>query len=302
MREKLTVLEDTIVALLHRGIPLSADTLFFAESTYGLSPPLLEEALNDVQFDDRDILLALILTPDHTMRVALEPLLVDFFLPADAVEPLAAAVHRQVESIRVLLPDGAVFLLEVDGDDICYLIDKLYIGRSIDPSVSRALEHHFPDTTVIESRLILRCRGDYLGPVKNAFLAGFISKCGPCRDIFVELFSFLVRLLGEVAEHDSIDRHLLERQRQVIKTIRNIELFKEKQQHYSMEYLMMQRYPVPHESEDEMIGQLCLLRTITETVLGHPPDHAMGLDAIDLGRYRSGTDDMGRLIRVLSEK
>lgn len=304
MNDKQIILEEKIIELLSRGLDLSEDTIFFAESTYGLKPSMLKGALNDSRFEDRDTLLSLILIPGGSMRELLEPLLLHFTYPSAALPAFAARIYRRISSINVFLPDGSDFLLHIEPEEMNYLVEKLYLERVIDPSVARALKGNLSMKTTIAARLILRCKGDYLYPQKRDFLVRFIEKCGSFEDTFIELFSLVLTLAAEVAENDSIDRHIidrhiLKRKRHVIKTIKNIEMFEEKREHYSMEYLMMQRYPVPHESMDEMLEQLYLLTIITETILGHPPDPSIRHDFSDLGRYRP-TKGLEQLINLLS--
>jgi hypothetical protein len=66
-----------------------------------------------------------------------------------------------------------------------------------------------------------------------------------------------------------------------------------------MEYLMMQRFRIPHESEEEVLGRLFLLSTVTDLILGLPPDPTVRIESEDLGAF--GADiNIPRLIRRLS--
>ncbi|MEJ2057256.1 MAG: hypothetical protein P8X39_05395, partial [Desulfofustis sp.] len=273
--------------------------LFFAESTYGLKPAELAKTLRDDSFEEREVLLSLVLSPGYGMRQAIEPLLADSAVPVGSPDQLSAAVSQRIESLTFRLPGGEAQVLEVGREEITYLIDKLYLDRTIEPTIDAALRRIFSPETLIDARLVLRCRGDTFSPVKLDFLVHFIECCGSFEDSFIELFSFLLTLIAEAGEDDSIENHLRESSRGIVETIKKIRIFEEKRERYSMEYLMMQRYPVPHESEDEMLKQLRLLSTITETILGLPPEPTLRLNHKELGRYRS-TADIEQLINDLS--
>ncbi len=291
--------ENKIIRLLENGLVLSEETLFFAESTYGLQPSMLAGALQDPGFEERDGLLALILSPEMSMRTTLEPLLADLVFSAPELTESAANIRQQISSVDFSLSAGVVFSLFIDLEDISYLVKKLYLDRAIDKKIDRALRQNFSEQTVIESRIVLRCRGDSFCVKHRNFICRFIEKCGLFEDGFIKHFTLLLALLAEISETDPIENHLLSRKHQLIKTIKDIREFEKKREQYSMEYLMMQRYRVPHESEEELLKQLYLLRTITETILGLPADPSIEAEFRHLGSYRSSSD-VEKVIRVLS--
>lgn len=94
-------LEQGVLRLLEDGIIVSDDTLFFAASTWGLGPGDLEPVLKDSQFEEREALQALILTPSTAMREVLEPLLAKLSLAAPDTHSLAGTVHGQLEALTI---------------------------------------------------------------------------------------------------------------------------------------------------------------------------------------------------------
>jgi len=55
---------------------LSSETLFFLDSTFGITSGLdLNDSLQDEEFPDRDMIIEMLLFPDQTSRLAIEPLL-----------------------------------------------------------------------------------------------------------------------------------------------------------------------------------------------------------------------------------
>ena len=294
------LLERELLRLVEKGIVISTDVLFYAESTCGLMPADFETALRDPHFEERDELLALILTPDMQMRAALEPLL----LPSPAcsaveLETLVDNLNSKIEGFRLLIPGGTSFNLPIEKSDIEYFVGKFYLDRALDPILVATLDELYPAEKVITCRLILRCRGDVYTDNQNDFLCRFIVKSGAYEDQIIDLFTLMVTILAQMPEHEAIEEYLLGRRRQLIKKIREIREFEQKKEHYSMEYLMMQRYPIPHESKEQILDQLQMVTMITDLILGLPPDPSYQAELRNLGIYGRRTD-ISDIIRTLS--
>ncbi len=294
------LLKKAILSLLAKGLVLSEEILFFAESTCGLSPAGLDAALRDPQFEERQELLALILTPDMDMRGALEPQLsAEAIYTSADVTALALDLWREIDALHIYVPGGHRFSLPVDRSDVDYFVSKLYLDRRIDERLVALLNEIFTSETVIASRLMLRCRGDSLSNDKLDFIRSFIEKSQPYEEVFLKLFRLALKLLAEINESISIEDYFLGRRRQLITKLKEIRAFEQKRDHYSMEYLMMQRYRVPHESQEQIMDQLQMLTTITDAILGLPPDPSLHTDFRDLGTFGSAAA-VADIIRALS--
>ena len=296
----VTSLEHELLRLVERGIVISPEVLFYAESTCGLRAEEIESALRDPRLEERDELLALILTPDMQMRMALEPhLRADTACSAAELERLVRGLSCKIEAIRLLLPGGISFDLQVDETDIDYLVTKFYLDRDIDSGLVAALEEFLSPEAVISCRLAIRCRGAVYTAKQIDFLGRFIAQSRAHEDQIVELFTLMVALLAQMQADESIEDHLRGRCRQLIKKLREIKEFEQKRDHYSMEYLMMQRYPIPHESAEQVWDQLQMLTVITDSILGLPPEPSLQAGLRNLGAFdrRTGVSD---IIRMLS--
>lgn len=297
---RLELAEEKLLHLLGEEITVSEEILFFAESTCGLYPEELESALKDPRFEEREALLALILTPDMAVRKAVETLLpTEPACTSTEIDVLVDNLAHQIDALHLRLADRHRFALPVESDDLGYYVAKLYLDRSISQGLIEALNECFSPETVIACRLAIRFRGDAHSVEDTDFLRHFITKSQAYEELFVELFSLVLLLLAERGEAESIEEYFLSRRRQLIKTLREIKEFEQKRDHYSMEYLMMQRYRVPHESEEHTLGQLQILTIVTDAILGLPPDPSLQADFRNLGTYGRGTD-MSDIIRVLS--
>ncbi len=298
-KRRIEDLAEKITELLRSGIVLGQDVLFFAESTYGLLADRLADALQDHLFEERDTLLALMFFPSMQVRLALEPLLDTDGCSESEVQRLDSLIFRDVSTTDFILPDGGSFTREIEPHEIGLFVDKLYLTRAIDAEILAALTTCFTEETVLRSRLALRCREDSLTGKKLAFICRFIEKSGSFEQDFLDLFALALSLLSEIADDEPIEPYFLKCRRTLSKTLKDIREFARKRDHYPMEYLMMQRYQVPHESEEQTLKKLQLLTTITDTILGLPADPSVHPDC----KYRdpSGSGSEGKKIfRVFS--
>jgi len=299
-REHIDLLKNTIEELLKIGLAVPEETLFFAESTYGVQPDTIATSLADKEFEGQETLLGLLFFPDFPIRLAVEPYLIDHSFSTEDVRTLAEDLNKTISSIRFVLPDGDNgFYWPVEQGNIQLFIGKLYIDRNINATLSALLLKGFPVETALTARIIMRCRGDSLGPEKLAFLTEFVQKSGAFSDHFGELFEFCLSLIAETAEDGLLPAYFLKRKQDMIKTIRDIREFEQKHEQYSMEYLMMQRYPVPHDSEDEVWRQLKMLTIITDNIFGFKQDPSILSDYQNLGIFNPQAD-MEKIIRSLS--
>ncbi len=293
-------LEHELLRLIKQGIVVSPDILFYAESTWGLRPEEIESAFFYQLFEERYEMLAMILTPTTQMRGILEPLLrsAPAWSPSE-LKTLVFSLWSNIEAWQLQVPGVASFNLPVEQGDLEYFVGKFYFDRDIDPKLIAALDEFFPAETVISCRLVLRCRGDTYGAKEKDFLRRFVEKSRAHQDQMIDLFTLMVTLLAQMQEHETIEDYLLGRRRQLIKRLKEIREFEQKRDHYSMEYLMMQRYPIPHESEEQVLEQLHMVSMITDSILGLPPDPSFQKELRNLGAYGRRTD-ISRITKMLS--
>ena len=299
-REQIDFLNCKIEKLLEIGLTVPEETLFFAESTYGVQPATLAISLGDQEFEGQETLLDLLFFPDFKIRLAVEPYLIEHSFSTEDVRTLVKDLNKKISSIRFILPDGDNgFYWPIEQGNLQLFIGKLYIDRNMDATLSALLLEGFTVGTALTARIIMRCRGDSLGSEKLAFLIEFVEKSSAFSDHFSELFEFCLSLIAETAEDELLPAYFLKRKQDMIKTISDIRDFEQKHEQYSMEYLMMQRYPVPHDSEDEVWRQLKMLTIITDNIFGFKPDPSILSDYQNLGIFNPQAD-MGKIIRSLS--
>jgi hypothetical protein len=282
------------------GIEITADTLFFAESTYGIYGEELRNVLCDRDSEEREVLLGLIFFPDTALRIAIEPLVGNnVFSQADKAG-LVERLFDQVKSVALFFPtENESVTVEVTRPLLATFIGKLYLCRNLDTEILIALENNLPKHIANDARVFLRCK-HYEYPEKvRLFLSTFINKAAQMHNIFNDLFELSVSLISHVPDHVEIENYFIEQLYLQKKIVRNIKEFEEKRDRYGMEYLLMQKYPVPHESAEEVRHRVHMLTTIIEDVFQIRPSCQNYIGHRDLGHFHS-EDDIETLFKRFS--
>ncbi len=294
-------LAGAIARQLEKGILLSKALLFFAESTYGLLPEELEGVLHDDSSDQADTLRSLIFTPDEHLRLAVEPILLKRSCSPQEKDAVAAELTRTMPFIYLFTGDQtAGFRARLDACDFVHLVEKLHLDKSIDQRLTAALQKNLDEHACLTARIMVRSCPDRLSSAKIDFLCLFIESCTNTRDDFLVLFETTLRLLGEISMvEDNTDcaEFFLARKQALIKSLKEIAEFEQKRDHYSMEYLMMQRYRVPPQSRENVLDELRRLMIITDEILGLE-DHRSPVQFRNLGSLDPAAD-LARLIDLL---
>jgi len=295
--------EQIIVSLkdfFDAGIEITGDILFFAESTYGIYGDELRNVLCDRDSEESEVLLGLIIFPDTALRIAIEPLAGDnVFSQADEAG-LVERLFDQVKSVTLLFPrENELMTLEVTQHLLMTFVEKLYLCRNLDTEILKALDDNLPKNIAYDARVFLRCK-HYEYPEKvRQFLCTFINKAAKMHDFFNDFFELFVSLVSHAPDHVEIENYFVEQLYLQKKIARSIKEFEEKRDRYGMEYLLMQKYPVPHESAEEVHHRVQMLATIIEDILQIKPSCQNYVGHRDLGHFRS-EDDIETLFKRLA--
>jgi hypothetical protein len=300
----LNIIDSIVGAIakqLEKGILLPETLLFFAESTYGMLPEDLEAVINDDLSDEADTLRSLIFSPDEPVQLAVEPILLRRCCCPQEKDAVVMELARRLPSICLYTSDKAItFSLRPAARDFVDLVDKLHLDRSIDQRLSTAIEKNLAGRTRLAARIMVRHCPDRLSSAKVDFLCLFIEKGGTTGDDFPELFKTTLKLVNEIknagASQDCAE-FFLARKQALIKLLKEIAEFEQKRERYSMEYLLMQRYRVPPQSRENVLGELRRLMIITDQILGLEDRRSL-VPFRDLGSI-DPSDDLARLIDLL---
>lgn len=266
-----SAIREILVQFLTEGLIISTGTLFFAESTYGITETELEATLKDRDFEEQDILLNLLFFPTSKMRVELEPLLVDFPLTADNIGGMVAAISAQVHEVRFRTENGIRFSYPLNGSVLTHFVDKFYMRRKLDPIITNALAAHYPEHVGTRVKVNMRCRDFSFSKGGSDFLAAFIARSADRTGDVEGLVALLMILISQKPAQKPIVEHLFDQREYQKKLLHDIKEFEAKSSQYGMEYLMMQNYQVPHESEENAVALLNKFNSIIDDILMLPP-------------------------------
>ncbi|MBT8362739.1 MAG: hypothetical protein KJO32_17450, partial [Deltaproteobacteria bacterium] len=181
------------------GIEISGDTIFFAESTFGIYGEELINVLGARESEEKEVLLGLIFFPDKALRITIESLVGDLiFSGADEV-CLIERLHAHVKSATLVLPrDNGSMTIEVTRPLLTAFIKKLYLCRNLDTEILKALENNLPEHVANEARVSLRCKYYEYPGKERQFLCAFINKAAHMQNSFNELFELAGALVSHV--------------------------------------------------------------------------------------------------------
>ena len=290
---------EAISTRLSRGLEITPDTLFFAESTYAMTPLDVKTALLNHDFEDRDILMELIFHPDRAARTALEPFFWEWMLKKEDTPVIAENIMIRVKNVTLFFVEPQTdFSIKAEDKWVTHYLNRLYMDRH-NPDITRLLKKQLPSKTAAAAGVQLRCARGRLTGKSRQCLADFITAAKDRPETFETLFAFLLDLLRRHPLETRIDRYLQGHLQAFKKRLDQVRQFETKKDRFSMEYLMMQRYPVPCESEDHLLDQIRLMNTLMIDIFRMPPAGRHLIREQDLGSFNPASD-LAALTRLLS--
>ena len=282
-----------------RGIDVAEETLFFALSTYGIEPENLGSALMDAGLEDRDLLLDLMLFHDNRTRLGVERIVDGSALSKEQQDRIVATVTERIGPIRFMPGTQQPFELEVGEHGVVAMIAKLYLTRSLDADICRSLDTYLPHEERFAPKVMLRCRGEQFTGDESSIVCRVIEAAAQEGDYFLELFGTTLEILAGRQQSMSCEQCLLAKRSELLQSLKGIREFEKKLEQYGMEYLLMQKYPVPTESVELVYEQLRTVTYITDQLLALQPPYGGGIQQRDYGAF-SSDQDLDRLFRLLS--
>ena len=300
MAEKSKQIVRTIDCIWRKGLPVSEDTLFFLETTFGITRcSELASILKRTDFQDLDMILEMLIYPDHQTRLAIEPFLGSFGPDCGDIDARIAVPLYSRQKIILNYPGRPSGVpLRISLAQARLYVNRLFLNRTADSDICKTLEDHLTPQDVLECKVCLRCAGLLLNDKKKEMFLAFIRNVSGFADPVHGLFEFFVDIMSQVPDGDDPAAYLLKKKRQEKKMLDRIRHFEEKKDRYSMEYLMMQRYPVPLDSMENTMERLKQLDTVIHDMLGIRTLPRPAPQALDLGRF-DPEKDMSAVIRVL---
>jgi hypothetical protein len=272
----------------------------FAESAYGLDAADLEAVLQDVEHDAHEPLLHLIFSPSEQLRRDVEGFLCAAAIDQAGVAALAERLDQSRESVPISVADAAVTVqLPFDRVPVQQFLDRLALDRRLDERLCTALQEMLDDDQLLAARTLLRRSKVRLTASASELFRTLVRWSGSRRERFGALFELLVTLAGEKPAGIELEHYLFEKRRHTLKTLHEVETFARKSEQYGLELLLMQRYPVPPESEEMVHRELALLDELIFDALRLEPPPGEPQRQREYGRADVDADQE-RLLRTLS--
>lgn len=284
-----------------KGLVLSPTTLSFLDSSFGMATATaLGEALSDQEFPEREMILEMILFPEPDLRLALEPLLGPGGLGQKAEAEITRRLIHDHPVLRLIHPDQEAPLeVCVPPDQAATFVSRLFLTRTLDPEICEALEKCAAPMEALSFRILLRTLNNDFKKEKIRFMLRFIQSSRNLSSIFTQVFELFVRILGEAPDSGNYEDWFVQRREQEKNRLRSILRFEEKRDRYPMEYLMLSRYPIPHESLEVVSQRMEKLDLILNQILGVPPRPILQPVIRDLGTVNP-KESLDRLFDILS--
>ena len=288
-----------LAGILKEGLRVTEETLFFMDSTYGISPVELERVAGDPCFEDRHIVINLLFSPTQKMRQKLEPLLAAGALAEDDIRRIGDKTAGEIIEVRMHMPDGSSFSWSVNDEAIDHFVEKFYMGRQLDPFIGPVLQAQLPEELATRVKVCMRCRNFFFSEQARLFMLMCIDRAADRVELFEGTFELLLTLASQVPAQMSIIEYLHEQREYQKKRLCDIEEFEQNNQRYGLEYLLMQNYQVPHESEENVSALLRQYDVIIDELLELKNPKERYISRRNLGTFDSN-DDLGKLFRSLS--
>ncbi len=143
MSRKRERIADHLRVVMSHGLTISEDILFFAETTYGLGAADIACALTDPDFEDREIILGLVIFPDSSTRMAVEMIIGDSRFTSEDEKKIIETLLGEEKVVQLRMPGSdASFQVSLTCRLITTLVEKLYLLRVPDRQICAALNEH----------------------------------------------------------------------------------------------------------------------------------------------------------------
>ena len=173
------------------------------------------------------------------------------------------------------------------------------MDRQLDPIIVSALNTYLPENLNVVVKVFMRCNNLSFSEMNRRFLCLALEKSAGHSKIDADVIELLFTTASQAPQQKTIVEYLFEQREHQKKLLNDIREFEKKANQYGMEYLMMQNYPVPHESEENVSQALRKFTIIIDDLLNlrNPKDGY--ISRRDLGAFDTD-NDLDRLFRSLS--
>lgn len=299
--DKHSALAEALKNILEGGIDLSTGVVHFIDSTFSdPSPGQLQRILEDDTDCERDSVLELLLFPDESMQVELEPLLEHLKFQAEDEKPVAAGLVGKPFPLTVRFPgDRGSLTLTVSQDLAGRFIERLNISRHLNPELIQALKRY--DDETIGNRIKVKIRNSRFSSSdeKIGFLSRLFEKFEPEDNDLFDCLEFSLAFLAEIGPVNDIYQALVAKKKFYFISLEKAKQMEAQLRKHNVETLRAQGKRVVMIDPSDARIKMRLIDRISRALYGktqyfeplHDVENSMTLDP---------EDDVGEIMRRLS--
>jgi hypothetical protein len=233
---------DRIASLLKNGIRLDLPALHFIHASFGLSGPNeIQNALEDEDSGEGQVLVELIFFPDEARQIQVEPVLDAYGLEPSHVKAVHDRVKKTVQSLRVDWPDCSCgFIVEVTDFALEHFLARLHLSKTLDPNLLAAMDRCLPGRANLSARVKLRNSRIDFSARNVLWLKSFFGAYAFFEDAFEPLTAFALGFLEDAPEGDNLYQDLIRLKKRCFFAMEKNAGFEDGLKRFNMETLILQ--------------------------------------------------------------
>jgi hypothetical protein len=298
--QPLDMLARTIREAIDRPWVLDAATRHFLNSSFSITDGrTLLGLADDHRGDDRETLIDLMLSPDHTLLAELEPLLIGRAFTANDEEILARLVDTPELTARIAFPDDPEGLVcPIGTDALNRFVKKLRITVSFPEPLVDALAESLSDDLRYLAASRLRQSGLRWQPRLVSFFSLYFPVAANDPDALIDELTVILSTISH-RDIENIRDILIDRLNDYLKRLEELRSVDEMLKKNTMEVLMLQGVRVPSISPETIRQRITTLRRLLGSIYGWTGEPESAVSHRDLGDC-VGENGILKMIDVLS--
>ena len=262
-------LAEKIIALLADGIKAGETVCTYMASTFS-NPSLnkIKKIILDESDTERDSLVDLLLFPDETFQLKLEPFLTRYCFTRTEEQHVIHHLSATGPSVVIHLSAFNGHLrLDPAPSEVKQLIIRLNITWRAEKLIRRAIENHI--APVRQSLVSVRLRNADLVTNESGarFLSRFLDVFDDAQEGFFDYFDFIVDFLGQMPDETPYQA-LMKEKRRLVMLLQQAIKFEQLLNRGNMETLMLQGVRSPVEPTAVIRKNITIIDDIAVAVFG----------------------------------
>ena len=268
--EKCNQLADEIRNILANDITLSDEVIHYIDSTF--SNPTTAELQSILQDDsncEKDSLMELLMFPDETMQLQLEPLLERIRCKKGDEKFVVDKLLRDPVRVAIRFPtDREAMRLTVTEEVACQFISRLNISKHLDPNLLEALNLYNDENISNRIKVKLRNSRSSFSGGKNEFLGLFFEKFDSRDNDIFECLEFVVGFLEDLEQSNDIYQALMATKKFYFISLQKAKQLETQLQKHNMETLLAQGKRVVLIDQKDAHKKMRIIDRISRAIYG----------------------------------